>query len=276
MQKSTLIMAAVGVWVGAGVIFLVWYMGGDDKPDAPGTSAATENAPVASVKSEPAAAPSKPAATANPLESTSIAAASLPATSSQTPPLDGAKVSIEVPAGWKAMSRSSKYVIGMTKPNLTMPQILVLKADDYSELADINSENATKMAAAIQKELTDQKKSLTTPVMPVVVNRHSGDSIQVLRFARKAKQAGSSVVVNVLTILCAREGLRYEVELRSHADTFEEAANAAFAVAASIEPTGATDFGGSFSAPESTDTEDAAPADAAPEEDATPEDATAE
>ncbi|MCA9246035.1 MAG: hypothetical protein KDA42_02940 [Planctomycetales bacterium] len=256
MQKNTLIMAAVGVWVGAGIIFLVWFLGGDSQQNPESATS-----PQAETSTQPAAAPT-PAAVpvaapgADPLQATAIAAASLPATSSQTPPLDGGKLAIEVAEGWEVMPRNSSYVVGMRQPNLTLPQIIVKKATGYLNVDSLSAANAATIAAGVQKALLDDHKTLTQEVAAVRLDRVAGDPVYVLRYLRKAKLSG--VTADVMTLVYSRDDLKYEIEMRAQGDTASQHANALYAVAASIEPVAGGGIGESFAVPAA---EEAAPAD---------------
>jgi hypothetical protein len=144
------------------------------------------------------------------------AAADLPAVGDYLPPQDdgGNKIEIAPPADWKPMPRDARFLARFVKGNVSeLPRITVEAWDSpVPEITELTEENADRLAAALVKQLKQDKKTVPEPPRPIVL----GDTI-FLRHVRRARlPSGGHVVVQALETV--RGGRIYTVELIADID----------------------------------------------------------
>jgi hypothetical protein len=101
-----------------------------------------------------------------------IPANSLPAVSDPIPNLDGGRIDVAPPEGWKFLPRSSDYVIRFyqSDPN-GLPRIEIT-GEDWGQgnvMRTVSRENVEQFAQLIDAELKKAGKELIEPVLPMVI-----------------------------------------------------------------------------------------------------------
>lgn len=170
------------------------------------------------------------------------------------PPLDGGRIELAQPAGWKRFPRKAEYVARFYEEFASsLPRVLVT-ASDAATTEAATRENLPQLLEQVRQEV-GQKESLLEAPLPMVIGGRPCVRY-VLKVTYHNAPAERQVLVTVLN------GRRYEIDLQIKADTIQQYKTAGYAVAASLRP---------LDAPPAAPGAEPAPAEPAPAEPAVSE-----
>ena len=182
-----------------------------------------------------------------------ISADGLPTLADPLPRLDGGRIEVAAPEGWKPLPRDNahlaRFIVQKNDAN-NLPRILVTAADAGALPGPVTSDNVVEFAAAIAAEL-GEKKGLEEPAKPIII----GDNAFARYVTQARTKSGREVKRQILETVQA--GRRYTLTLEVYNQVDKKNRDLAYAVAAGLK------FSGS-----------ATPAPAAPKEEAPKEDQT--
>lgn len=185
-------------------------------------------------------------------------ASELPGVSEYLPPLDDGRIEIAGPAGWKPLSRSSKYLTGFVEGKASDLPRIVVTADEppAPNLGNTTEENAKVLATLLDAQLRkDRTKRIPERCLPIVL----GDTT-FIRHVRLASLGGDPAVIQSLQTI--RGGRMYTVELicavnaadgREYVKSLTDKRNYGYAVAANLKFGKSADPLAGVDAPAATD-----------------------
>ena len=176
------------------------------------------------------------------------------------PPLDGGRIEVAPPTGWRPMPRDNKYLVRFYEQDRNSLPRLVLTVEErgVGDITDGTAENITKIALALGEELAAKETALLEPVVPMVI----GD-IPCARYVSnlKLKLQTNTILAERQTLVVVRGGRRYVIDVLVLPNRLLQGKDAAYAVCAGLR------FPKPAATPEATSPEPAA----TPEPATTPE-----
>ncbi|HUE73140.1 MAG TPA: hypothetical protein VMP01_19805 [Pirellulaceae bacterium] len=189
---------------------------------------------------------SKPAVK-SPAALKTYAAGDLPAVSETRLVLDGYRVELSPPEGWKVLPRDSKYLIRLVKGTRdnSLPRLTVVAEPAPEGMADVTAENVAEFVRQReQQSAAVPGRKILEPDRPIVVGDYAW-SRHVRQLSARGSSSGLAAVQSLAT---ARGGRLYVIELTvetpgDSSDDFAKAVlahrDAAYALAANWKFIGA-------------------------------------
>lgn len=166
----------------------------------------------------------------------------LPPVGDSLPPLDGERVEIAGPAGWRPLPRnSSQYLTGFSKGQPSqLPRIVVLAEDAPAGSADTTEANAHELAATLDAEQRAAKvNTVQEHCLPIVLGERT-----FVRHVRLAKMEDSGEPLVIQSLQTVSGGRLYSVELicavdaadgREYVQSLKKHRDLGYAVAANMK-----------------------------------------
>lgn len=159
--------------------------------------------------------------------------ADLPELGIDQPPLDGGRLIVRGPIGWRRLPRDKGRLIGFHVTEASPYPAIVVQVGKTDWTEPLNDGNAVEYAHRVLDELKERmnrpKKSIIGDMQPVMV----GDKyVGVLFVLRATGKFGSMVRVILITVV---NGRRYRIELQALEATMEHFRPYAFAVAGGLD-----------------------------------------
>ena len=211
------------------ILLVVLSLAACNKPE-PAAKRTTSSNPVP-VPDAPAA-PKSPAVASTTLDIKKVDASGFKL-SYDLPPLDGGKIEIATPDGWKPMSRDSKFVVRFSelKGGGGLPRIEVfVEENDLGGLTDVTQANVAAFTTAVAKDLEAHGTAVIETPVPMVIG-----SVPCVRYVShlKLKIGEGTLLVERQTLLHA--GRVYKIDLLVELDKLNEShRDAAYAVCAGV------------------------------------------
>lgn len=194
------------------------------------------------------------------------AAADLPAVAETRLVLDGDRVELSPPEGWKVLPRDSKYLVRLVKgaKDNSLPRLTVVAEPAPEGMADVTEDNVAEFSGQMeQRSAAVAGRKILEPERPLIV----GDYLWS-RHVRQLRAPGtSSGLAAVQSLATARGGRLYVIELtvESPGDSSDDMAkavlahrDAAYALAAHWK------FSGAAAEPAAAPDQEESPPEAAP------------
>jgi hypothetical protein len=191
--------------------------------------------------------PDSTSALKSPAELKSYAAADLPAVVEARLVLDGGRVELSPPEGWKVLPRDSKYLIRLVKGTAhnSLPRLTVTAESAPEGTSDVTEANVAEFSAQMEQlSAAVQGRKILEPERPILVGDYAW-SRHVRQLSARGTSSGLAAVQSLAT---ARSGRLYVIELtvESPGDSSRDMAsavmahrNAAYALAANWKFIGA-------------------------------------
>lgn len=150
------------------------------------------------------------------------------------PPLDGGKIEIAVPDGWKPLPRDSKYVVRFARfeSGGGLPRMeVVVEENNLGGLTDVTQTNVGDFAVAVAKDLEASGTAVIEPPLPMVIG-----SVPCARYVShlKLKIGEGTILVERQTLELLHSGRRYKINLLVEVNKLLDSRDAAYAVCAGI------------------------------------------
>jgi hypothetical protein len=150
------------------------------------------------------------------------------------PPLDGGKIEIAVPEGWKPAPRDSKYVVRFSSlaAGGGLPRIdVIVEEDNLGGLADLSEENIVEFASAIAQHLDEAGTAVIEPPLPMIIG-----SVPCARYVSNLKLnvGGGTIVVERQTLALLHAGRLYKINLSVEVSKLIDSRDAAYAICSAI------------------------------------------
>ncbi len=150
------------------------------------------------------------------------------------PPLDGGKIEIAVPDGWKPAPRDSKYVVRFSSlaAGGGLPRIdVIVEENDLGGLTNLSEGNVVEFTAAVAKQLDAAGTAVIEPPIPMMIG-----SVPCARYVShlKLKIGGGTIVVERQTLELLHAGRLYKINLSVDVDKLLESRDAAYAICSAI------------------------------------------
>lgn len=150
------------------------------------------------------------------------------------PPLDGGKIEIAVPEGWKPAPRDSKYVVRFSSlaAGGGLPRIdVIVEEDKLGELTDLSEENVVEFTSAIAKHLDEAGTVVIEPPLPMIIG-----SVPCARYVSNLKLnvGGGTIVVERQTLALLHAGRLYKINLSVEVGKLLDSRDAAYAICSAI------------------------------------------
>ncbi|MEQ8785562.1 MAG: hypothetical protein RIC55_04655 [Pirellulaceae bacterium] len=158
------------------------------------------------------------------------------------PPLDEDRLELSVPEGWKAMSRSSQYVIRFDRGgSLGLPRIEVEAEDSPYEFDTLTAENVEDFARVLDKAVAGP--AIIEPPKPMIIG--GTPCARYVIGVRLQTRTGGVLDAERQVIETIYKNRLYRVTLLILEGDILKYRDAAYAVVASIKFQEGEDFGGS-------------------------------
>jgi len=195
---------------------------------APSKAARASHEPAATESAE-VAPDSKP--TTSKIERRDVAGFTL---GDYLPPLDGGRIEIATPDGWKPMPRDSKYVVRFTELDSGggLPRIdVVVEENKLGGFTDVTESNVADFTAAVAKELKANGTAVIETPIPMVIG-----SVPCARYVSHLKlQIGvGTILVERQTLALLHAGRLYKIDLLVTLNKLTESRDAAYAVCSGL------------------------------------------
>lgn len=143
--------------------------------------------------------------------------------------VDGGRISVRSPVGWRRGARSNDYVVRYTPGKKSTPSITVIAADPPAGIAEVTAENHEEFVAAVAEQLaatftSGGKSTLLKKPAAVTVGPHLGVAWAAPGTA-KVEGLKQSIERSCVAILTA--GRMYTVEARAPKGRLDDAGRAA-------------------------------------------------
>lgn len=129
------------------------------------------------------------------------------------PPLDGARIEIATPDGWKPMPRDSKYVVRFSElaGGGGLPRIdVVVEESSLGGLTDVTEANVVEFAVAVAKDLEASGTAIVEAPLPMLLG-----SVPCVRYVSnlKLKIGEGTLPVERQTLVLLHAGRLYKINL---------------------------------------------------------------
>jgi len=162
-----------------------------------------------------------------------ITASKLPKLGDPLPsPLDGGRVTIAPPAGWKIAPRDSRFLIRFQEdPHENYPTIVVKAEDESGSMRNVTRETLHDFAKQVAAELKQSKSQKT------VIEEFEAGSFVGVDYERRGKveRDYKTIIVERLILETVVDGRRYSIDLRTRDQDLHKYRPHAFAVAAGMK-----------------------------------------
>ena len=205
-----------------------------DKPDANTNSTAPANSPSASDNAAPTESAQPPAAVPTTSAVKKVDASGFKL-GDYLPPLDGGRIELASPDGWKPAPRDSKYVVRFVERDSRggLPRIdVIVEENNLGGFTDVTEANVAEFTAAVAKDLEANGTAVLEPPIPMVIG-----SVPCARYVSYLKLkigAGGTILAERQTLELLHAGRRYKINLLVMPETLLESRDAAYAVCAGI------------------------------------------
>lgn len=194
------------------------------QPSSARTSDGTSDA-----ESNPSAAD---ASSSSPVEIRRIAADNL-AVEAYMPPLDGGRVEVAPPQGWRPLPRDSKHLVRFYKDNRNaLPRIeMLVEEGPIGGIADGTDENLPKLAAEVARELDDKGTAVLERPLPMVIGK-----MPCVRYVSnlRLKLRETTILAERQTLIVLHDGRRYIINVLVLPNLLSEGKDPAYAVCAAL------------------------------------------
>jgi hypothetical protein len=210
--------------------------------------------------------PDSTSALKSPAELKTYAAADLPAVVEARLVLDGGRIELSPPEGWKVLPRDSKYLIRLVKGTAenSLPRLTVTAESAPEGTSDVTEANVAEFSAQMEKRSAAVAgRKILEPERPIIVGDYPW-SRHVRQLSARGTSSGLAAVQSLAT---ARGGRLYVIELTvespgDSSDDFAKAVlahrDAAYALAANWK------FVGAAAEPAAAPDKEVSPPEAAP------------
>ena len=159
-----------------------------------------------------------------------VSAAKLPALGDYLPALDGGKVEIAPPKGWKILSRDNKYLTRMVLGSeIGLPRILVtVEESNWEGAGSTTGANVVEHAGLVAADLKERKIEPVEPPKPMQIGENA-----FVRYVLKSKMGPKIIERQMLQTV---SGVRlYTIDLQVPKDEIVKHRDEAYAVAAGMK-----------------------------------------
>ncbi len=149
--------------------------------------------------------------------------------------LDGGRVEIGFPAGWKPLSRNSKYLIWFSTTARKEPPLIFVTVEESADekLTTIDADNASAFEALIKQEVEGKlldEEELVRPVSTVTLGGRPW-----VEHCRYGKVPGKKTIIQRLFLQTVVKSRRYQVELWVYSGELSKHEKAAYSIASAMK-----------------------------------------
>jgi hypothetical protein len=149
------------------------------------------------------------------------------------PPLDGGRIEVAPPSGWRPMPRDSEYLVRFYKQDRnSLPRLNVtVEEGAVGGISDATAENIAEIALALGEELIAKETALLEPVVPMVIG-----TVPCARYVSNLnlKLATNTILAERQTLVVVRGGRRYVIDVLVLPNRLRQGKDAAYAVCAGL------------------------------------------
>ncbi len=195
---------------------------------APSGAAPVSNEPAAS---EPAQATPAIAPTTSEIKKVDASGFTL---GDYLPPLDGGRIEIATPDGWKPLPRDSKFVVRFSKLESGggLPRMeIIVEENNLGGLSDVTEANVADFTAVVAKDLAANGTAVIEPPRPMLIG-----SVPCARYVShlKLKIGEGTLLVERQTLALLRSGRLYKINLLVELNEVTASRDSAYAVCAGV------------------------------------------
>lgn len=160
--------------------------------------------------------------------------AALPEVADPTPPLDGGRLTVRIPAGWDMAPRSNKYLMRFVETRGETYPSIIITADDYSGTHRVTGSNVEAFASELASQYAAQESTarLAAAIEPIQVGRFVGITTQRRSLVETEYK---KITVEQLLLETVADGRKYTIELRTRDGDSQRYSPYLLATAASIQ-----------------------------------------